>query len=96
MDNVTTTKSKLLTRWRSDPIWIIGAVVGLLMFLLYVAYDGYTQLLILIVGPVDSAAPNADLLIAFYVIALALYASRGFTPTGAVYDDELELATMVG
>ena len=28
-------------------------------------------------------------------IALALYASRGFTPTGVVYDDEIELATTV-
>ena len=69
MDNVTTTKSKLLTRWRSDPIWIIGVVVGLLMFLLYVAYDGYSQLLVLIVGSVDPSAPDADLLISFYVIA---------------------------
>ena len=35
-------------------------------------------------------------LLAIIIFALALYASRGFTPTGAVYDDELELATMVG
>ena len=29
-------------------------------------------------------------------IALKLYESRGFTPTGNVYDDEIELATTVG
>ena len=29
-------------------------------------------------------------------IALKLYESRGFTPTGAVYDDEIELSLMVG
>ena len=74
MDNTTTTKNKVLTRWRSDPIWILGVVVGLIFFLIYVAYAGYSELLVLIVGPVDVGAPNADLLIAFYVIA-QLYTS---------------------
>ena len=29
-------------------------------------------------------------------VALALYAKKGFAPTGAVYDDEIELALTVG
>ena len=42
--NDTTSKSKILTRWRSDPIWILGVVLGLQAFIVFVAFPVWADL----------------------------------------------------